>query len=110
MTLVSTIFFNVATVPNGTVAIVPNFYFLVIYLCFFFFQIFTDTTNFIIFSQLLTYQFLTNQNKIMKYEIVTNLKINVYNKSTNARTVSWHCTSSAFAPCSIVTTIVLWFS
>ena len=48
---------------------------------FFFFYIycFTDTTNFTIFSQLLRCQFLISQNKIIKYEIVTNtqLKINV---------------------------------
>ena len=33
---------------------------------------YTDTTNFTIFSQLLTYQFLTNWNKIIKYETMIN--------------------------------------
>ena len=33
---------------------------------------YTDTTNFIIFSQLLRYQFLINRNKIIKYENMTN--------------------------------------
>ena len=33
---------------------------------------YTNTTNFIIFSQLLTCQFFTSRNKIIKYETVTN--------------------------------------
>ena len=33
---------------------------------------YTDTINFTIFSQLLTCKFLTSQNKIIKYETVTN--------------------------------------
>ena len=41
---------------------------------FFFFYIYcyTNTTNFTIFSQLLRCQFLISQNKIIKYETVTN--------------------------------------
>ena len=38
----------------------------------FYIYYYTDTTNFIIFSQLLRYQFLIIQNKITKYETVTN--------------------------------------
>ena len=34
--------------------------------------IYTDTINFTIFSQLLKYQFLISQNKIIKYETMTN--------------------------------------
>ena len=33
---------------------------------------YTNTTNFTVFSQLLMCQFLISQNKIIKYEIVTN--------------------------------------
>ena len=33
---------------------------------------YTDTTNFTIFSQLLSCQFLTSRNKIIKYETVAN--------------------------------------
>ena len=33
---------------------------------------YTDTTNFIIFSQLLTCQFLTSRNKIITYEAIAN--------------------------------------
>ena len=63
-------------------------FFLVISLCSFFFNIYmswhiyyyTDTTNFIIFSQLLRCQFLISQNKIIKYEIVTNHKSTTKNK------------------------------
>ena len=66
-------FCTVTTVPsgNGTVATVVSFFqssvciFFLIYCC-------TDTTNFIIFSQLLKCQFLISQNKIIKYKIVTN--------------------------------------
>ena len=43
-----------------------------------------DTTNFTMFLQLLTCQFLTSRNKIIKYETVTNqLKINVLRKCYN---------------------------
>ena len=45
---------------------------------------YTDTINFIIFSQLLTYQFLTSRNKIIKYECdQPQLKINVLRKCYN---------------------------
>ena len=40
--------------------------------------IYTDTINFTIFSQLLKYQFLISQNKIIKYETVTNYNKNKY--------------------------------
>ena len=98
VTLVSTLFFNVATVPRGTVATMPKvflfFIFIVIGLCFFFFLLniyvswyiycYTDTINFTIFSQLLTCQFLTSQNKIIKYETdQSQLKINVLRKCYN---------------------------
>ena len=42
------------------------FFFLIYIYCY------TDTTNFTIFSQLLRCQFLISQNKIIKYETVTN--------------------------------------
>ena len=66
---------------TGTVAIVPFFFFYVIGLCFFFLwniyiswhiYCYTNTTNFTIFSQLLTCQFLTGRNKIITYEAIAN--------------------------------------
>ena len=50
------------------------FFFLVFRLYFFFFYIYCyiNTTNFTIFSQLLRCQFFISQNKIIKYETVTN--------------------------------------
>ena len=76
VTLVSTVFFNVATVPNGTVATVATFFFFssLPFVLFFFFYIYryTDTRNFTIFSLLLRSQFLISQNKIIKYETVIN--------------------------------------
>ena len=64
-------FWTVATVPSGTVA---TFFFLSLPFVLFFFYIYCyiDTTNFTIFSRLLRCQFLINQNKIIKYETVTN--------------------------------------
>ena len=64
------------------------------FVCFFFFLLniyvswyiycYTDTTNFTIFSQLLTCQFLTSRNKIIKYETdQSQLKINVLRKCYN---------------------------
>ena len=45
---------------------------------------YTNTKNFTIFSQLLTCQFLTSRNKIIKYEIdQSQLKINVLRKCYN---------------------------
>ena len=38
----------------------------------FYIYCYTNTTNFTIFSQLLRYQFLISQNKIIKYETVIN--------------------------------------
>ena len=70
VTLVSTIFFNVATLPNGTVATVPIF--LVIFFLSWYIYYYIDLTNFTIFSQLLRCQFLIGRNKIIKYETVTN--------------------------------------
>ena len=69
-------FWTVATVPSGTVATVATFFFSLPFVLFFFFYIYcyTDTTNFIIFSQLLRCQFFISQNKIIKYETVTNHK------------------------------------
>ena len=43
-----------------------------LFVLFFYIYCYTDTTNFIIFSQLLRCQFLISQNKIIKYETVTN--------------------------------------
>ena len=60
----------VATVPLDTVATVVAFFSLPF--VFFYIYCYTDTTNFTIFSQLLTCQFLTSRNKIIKYETVTN--------------------------------------
>ena len=57
---------------------------------------YTDTTNFTIFLQLLTYQFLTSWNKIIKYETI-------------ATTVLWHCASKVLALCSTIAATVLWF-
>ena len=72
-------FRTVATVPDCTVAtVVTFFFFLGLVFVFFFFYIYiyiycyTDTKNFTIFSQLLRYQFLISQNKIIKYETITN--------------------------------------
>ena len=63
------------------------------FVLFFFFYIYcyTDTTNFIIFSQLLRSQFLISQNKIIKYKTITNHNWNIY-KSANALN---HCSYSA---------------
>ena len=68
---------------TGTVAKMPKvfFFFPIISLCFFFLWNiyvswhiygYTDTKDFTIFSQLLTCQFLTSRNKIIKYETMTN--------------------------------------
>ena len=69
-------FRTVATVPGGIVATILQYFFFFFGLPFvlFFFNIYcyTETTNFIIFLQLLRCQFLISQNKIIKYEIVTN--------------------------------------
>ena len=73
-------FWIVTTVPSGTIATVATFFFFSVigfffpfkYLCKLVLYCYTDTTNFTIFSQLLTCQFLTSRNKIIKYEIVTN--------------------------------------
>ena len=62
-------FCTVATVPSGTVATVAFFSLPFVFL---YIYCYTDTTNFTIFSQLLRCQFLISQNKIIKYEIVTN--------------------------------------
>ena len=56
--------------------------YIYIYIFFFFY---TDTINFTIFSQLLKYQFLISQNKIIKYETVTN-----YNKNKYFVKMLWH--------------------
>ena len=54
------------------------FFFFKVFRLFFFFSfyiyiyIYTDTINFTIFSQLLRCQFLISQNKIIKYETLTN--------------------------------------
>ena len=66
-------FWTIAIVPSDTVAIY-FFFFSVFSLYFFSFDIYcyTDITNFTIFSQLLRYQFLISQNKIIKCETVTN--------------------------------------
>ena len=60
------------TVPLGTVATVVAFYFLFFRLYFFLIYCYTDTINFTIFSWLLKCQLLISQNKIIKYETVTN--------------------------------------
>ena len=68
---------------TGIVTTMPKVFFFspVIGLCFFFLwniyvswhiYCYTNTTNFIIFSQLLTCQFFTSRNKIIKYETLTN--------------------------------------
>ena len=67
----------------GTIATMPKvfFFFLAIGMCVFFLwniyvswhiYCYIDTINFTIFSQLLTCQFLTSRNKIIKYETITN--------------------------------------
>ena len=59
------------------------FFFIYIYVSWYIYC-YTDTTNFIIFPQLLTCQFLTSQNKIIKYETdQSQLKINVLRKCYN---------------------------
>ena len=80
--------------PSGTVAtfffssnrLVSFFFFfslLNIYVSWYIYC-YTDTTNFTIFSQLLICQFLTNRNKIIKYETdQLQLKINVLKKCYN---------------------------
>ena len=69
-------FFLVATLPSGTIATVATAFFylfsLPFVLFFPFIYCYIDTTNFIIFSQLLKCQFFISQNKIIKYETVTN--------------------------------------
>ena len=69
----SFLFWTIATIPSGTVVTV-FFFFFVFRLYFFFFYIYCyiNATNFTIFSQLLRCQFFISQNKIIKYEIVTN--------------------------------------
>ena len=71
------------------------FFHSVISLCFFFLwniyvswyiYCYTDITNFTMFLQLLTCQFLTSRNKIIKYETIYSqpqLKINVLRKCYN---------------------------
>ena len=49
-----------------------SFFVFRFYFFFYYIYCYTDTTNFTIFSQLLTCQYLISQNKIIKYEIVTN--------------------------------------
>ena len=68
-------FRTVATIPGGTIATVVTVFFGVFRLYFFFFLLyilFYYTTNFTIFLQLLNCQFLISQNKIIKYETITN--------------------------------------
>ena len=73
-------FLTVATKPRDIVATVVFFFFFSNWFMFFFFNIdlswhlycYTDTTNFIVFPQLLTCQFLTSRNKIIKYEPVAS--------------------------------------
>ena len=73
-------FFLVATLPSGTIATVATAFFYLFSLPFVLFfpfiyiyiYCYTDVTNFTIFSQLLRCQFLISQNKIIKYETVTN--------------------------------------
>ena len=68
-------FRTVATIPSGTIATVVTVFFGVFRLYFFFFLLyilFYYITNFTIFLQLLKCQFLISQNKIIKYETVTN--------------------------------------
>ena len=73
------------------------FFFSVINLCFFFFNIdvswhlycYIDTINFTIFSQLLMYQFFTSRNKIIKYETVANYNCIIKAVMPVAATVLW---------------------
>ena len=90
------------------------FFFLSVFLFnFFFFSVFrlylyiyiyiyfyTDTINFTIFSQLLKYQFLISQNKIIKYETVTN-----YNKNKYFVKMLWHLLGEC-----VKTTVLLVYS
>ena len=59
-----------------------NFFFFSVFRLYLYIYIYiyfyTDTINFTIFSQLLKYQFLISQNKIIKYETVTNYNKNKY--------------------------------
>ena len=66
---------------SGTIATTFFFFFSLLFVLFFFLlniyknpciYCYTDTINFTIFSQLLRFQFLISQNKIIKYENVTN--------------------------------------
>ena len=58
---------------SGTVAtVVTVFFYLLFVLFIFYIYCYIDTINFTIFSQLLRCQFLLSQNKIIKYETVTN--------------------------------------
>ena len=65
---------NFVTVVMVCLTFWPFFFFGLSFVPFFSFYIYyyTDTTNFTIFSQLLRYQFLISQNKIIKYETVIN--------------------------------------
>ena len=66
---------NFVTVVMVCLTFWPFFFFFGLsFVPFFSFYIYyyTDTTNFTIFSQLLRYQFLISQNKIIKYETVIN--------------------------------------
>ena len=68
-------FFNSSYIPSSTVATVVTIFFFSFRLYLFFFLLyilFYYTTNFTIFLQLLMCQFLISQNKIIKYEAVTN--------------------------------------
>ena len=65
-------FRTVATVSGGTVATVVTFFFSVFRMYYIYIYCYIDTTNFTIFLPLLKCQFLLSQNKIIKYETVTN--------------------------------------
>ena len=72
-----------------------NFFLFSVFRLYFFFLLiiyknphiycYTNTINFTIFSQLLRCQFLISQNKIIKYETVTN-----YNKNKYFVKMLWH--------------------
>ena len=56
-------------------ALFKNIYlYEIAYIYIYIYIFYTDTTNFIIFSQWLRCQFLIGRNKIIKYETVTNHK------------------------------------
>ena len=102
---------------SGTVATVATtffFFFVQSSICTFFFSFYiycyTDTINFTIFSQLLRCQFLISQNKIIKYETVTNTTKNKYFVK-----MLWHllgeCVKvTALLVCSICTVHQIFFS